>query len=101
MSLTKYEQETIINFNEGDKTAGVYTHNRALRHKLEKLARERPEDCRLKNVSRDGEAVDYIIPKSWVKITPTRILTDERREAMAETARKRFSGQKGKVTPLV
>lgn len=96
MSLSRYEQETIINFNEGDKTAGIYTHNRALRRKLEKLAQERPEDCRLEQVSRDGEAADYIIPKSWVKITPTRILTDERREAMADAARKRFYGQKAK-----
>lgn len=101
MSLTKYEQETILNFNEAEKEASVFTHNKALRRKLEKLAQERPEDCRLEKVSRDGEAVDYIIPKSWVKITPTRILTDERREAMAEAARNRFSGQKSKVTALV
>lgn len=101
MSLSRYEQETIINFNEGDKTAGVYTHNRVLRRKLEKLAQERPEDCRLEKVSRGGEAVDYIIPKAWVKITPARILTDEQRKAMADAARKRFSGPKGKGTALV
>ena len=28
MSLTLQEQETVILFNEAEKTAGVYTHNR-------------------------------------------------------------------------
>lgn len=29
MKLTKSEQETIINFNEAECTASVYTHNKA------------------------------------------------------------------------
>lgn len=33
--LTRYEQETTINFNEGEDTASVYTHNRSLIHRLE------------------------------------------------------------------
>jgi IS1 family transposase len=47
MNMARYEQETIINFNEEEKTAGIYTHNKALRQKLAALARDRPEDCRL------------------------------------------------------
>lgn len=31
MRLTNYERETIINFNEGEDTASVYTHNSTLR----------------------------------------------------------------------
>lgn len=45
MNLSLYEQETIINFNEADSTASVYTHNRALIRQLDKLAEERPGDC--------------------------------------------------------
>ena len=44
MNLTRYEQETIINFNEEEKTASVYTHNGTMRRRLEQLAQERPED---------------------------------------------------------
>ena len=84
MALTLYERETIINYNEGDKTAGVYTHNRALRRKLEKLATERPEECRLEKVSREGDAVDYIVPKSWVHIRPPRVTSEAQRVAAAE-----------------
>lgn len=92
-NLTRYEQETMINFNEEEATASVFTHNRTLRRKLEQLAQERPEECRPFRVSRWGEAVEYIIPKKWVKIIPPRILSDEQRATMAENARKRFLGQ--------
>lgn len=91
--LTNYERETTINFNETEAEASIFTHNGALHRKLEKLAQERPEECRPFRVSRWGEAVEYIIPKSWLKIHPPRILTDEQRAALAENARKRFLGQ--------
>ena len=68
MNMARYEQETIIGFNEEEKTAGIYTHNKVLRQKLEALARDRPEDCRLVKVSHSGRAVDYAIPKSWIRI---------------------------------
>ena len=35
MDLSLYEQETIIGFCEEEKTAGIYTHNKPLRRKLE------------------------------------------------------------------
>ena len=50
MNMARYEQETIISFNEEEKTAGIYTHNKMLRQKLAALARDRPEDCRLVKV---------------------------------------------------
>ena len=68
MDLSLYEQETIINFCEEEKTAGIYTHNKILRQKLAVLARDRPEDCRLVKASRSGRAVDYTIPKSWINL---------------------------------
>ena len=82
--LTRYEQETIVNFNEAEPVAGVYTHNKALRRKLEQWAQERPEECRLEKVTRFGEAVDYFVPKSWVHIYPPRQISEEQRAAMAE-----------------
>lgn len=82
--LTRYEQETIINFNEAETVAGVYTHNKGLRRKLERWAQERPEECRLEKVTRFGEAVDYFVPKSWIHIYPPRQISEEQRAAMAE-----------------
>lgn len=57
--LTNYERETIVNFNEGEDTASVYTHNKPLRRRLEQLAQERPEECRLFKVSHWDQAVEY------------------------------------------
>lgn len=88
MNLSLYEQETIINFNEADSTASVYTHNRALIRQLDKLAEERPGDCHREKTSHDGKAVDYIIPKAWVKIRPKRVLTDEQKEERRRNALK-------------
>ena len=43
MELLRIEQETIVLFNEAEATASVYTHNRKLREKLERMARKFPD----------------------------------------------------------
>lgn len=40
MTLSKYERETIINFNEEDKIATVYTMNKRLLSRLAKIAEQ-------------------------------------------------------------
>ena len=90
MNMARYEQETIIGFNEEEKAAVIYTHNKVLRQKLEALARDRPEDCRLVKVSHSGRAVDYAIPKSWVRIVSPRIASEAQKAALAR-ARKAAS----------
>ena len=90
MNMARYEQETIISFNEEEKTAGIYTHNKVLRQKLAALARDRPEDCRLVKASHGGRAVDYTIPKSWIRIVPPRIASEAQKAALAR-ARKTAS----------
>ena len=39
MKLTRYEKETIINFNEAEATANIYTHNGGLIRKLDAFSR--------------------------------------------------------------
>lgn len=81
--LDKYERETIINFNEAETTASVYTFNRSLQSKLNKLLSSNP-DISLKYS--DEERAEYIVPKKWIKVSPPRQvnLTDEQRAAAAE-----------------
>lgn len=82
MNLSRYEQETIINFNEEESTASVYTHNRTLRRKLDKLAADRPNDCKLYRVSHDGQAAaEFYVPKWWIKVSPPRTVSDAQRAA--------------------
>ena len=37
-SLSKYEQETVINFNAGEQRAVVYTRDKAVMRKLDALS---------------------------------------------------------------
>lgn len=80
MYVSRLEQETIIGFNEAEATASVYTHNGALKRKLEKLAKERPADVQLSRRYPEG-AVEYTIPKRRVRVNATRILSEAQREA--------------------
>lgn len=87
MKLSRYEQETIVSFNEEEQTASVYTHNRALRNRLQRLAQERPTECRLLNTGSGGRAADYSIPKGWLRIHPPRAaapLTEEQKQKRRE-----------------
>ena len=43
MSLSLYEQETIINYNQEDKTATCYTYDKALIRKLDHYAKHAKE----------------------------------------------------------
>ena len=73
MELSFYERETIINYNEGEPTASVYTHNKALRRTLDKLAQERPEDCRVDRVSHEGAAAGLSASVYIKSILPARM----------------------------
>ena len=77
-SLSKYEQETVINFNAGEQTAVVYTRDKAVMRKLDALVIAFPEVYKLV-----GETVidkTYSMPKSCVSYRKTRILDDKYRE---------------------
>ena len=63
MKLTAYERETIIDYNMAEAEASVYTHDKKLIARLEKLAAKYPEELRLKDRSLNGDAT-YIFPKS-------------------------------------
>ena len=46
MNLTKYEQETIINFNAGEKNATVFTLDSTVMRQLDSLVNEYPDTFR-------------------------------------------------------
>ena len=85
--LSRLEQETIILFNEQEQTAEVFTYNGRMRRELSALAETRPDE-----VKREGNET-YIIPKRWVKIRASRILTDEQREEYARRAARTLNRQ--------
>lgn len=58
MTLSKAEQETIINFSAADKTANIYTTDPTWIKKLEKLG-----------ATKLGDGVEIDVPKSWIKVS--------------------------------
>ena len=61
--LSKYEKETIINWNEAENTASIYTFNADLKRRLAEFSRKYPQLCRLERSTTEG-SVTYVMDKS-------------------------------------
>lgn len=81
--LTNMEKETIIIYNEADPSADVFTYNSTLQRRLADLEQQRPKEVtRTARDDTDGQtSVTYTLPKTWVKINPPRVLSEEQKEA--------------------
>ena len=91
MKLSNYEKETIILWNEAEKTASVYTHNITLQGQLAALCESHPEQARrIEDNGHGGLTVE--LPKKWVKITPPRALSPAQREVLERMNQKRWGG---------
>lgn len=76
MRLSAYERETIILFNETSEPAEVFTYNKKMIRKLERLAQKFPDEFRLKSDNGAG-GMAYIVPKNRILIsTPKRKVAD-------------------------
>ena len=76
MKLSAYERETIILFNETSEPAEVFTYNKRMIRKLERLAKMIPDEFRLKSDNGTG-GMTYIVPKNRILIsTPKRKVAD-------------------------
>ena len=56
---SKYEKETIINFNEAEDTANIYTFNADLKRRLAEFSRKYPLLCRLEHSTAEGSAFRF------------------------------------------
>lgn len=87
MSLSRIEQETIILFNEADKTATIDTCNTSLINRMDQYCAEDKLCCLVK---KDKYGAKYVCPKSWVKVRRPRQLSDEQKRELAVRARHNF-----------
>lgn len=92
-SLSRYEQETIIRFDEEGPEAKLYTASPVWMRKMDKLTAENPADFReIRAEKCQGEicAKTYTFPKSLITIrTKARAssMTEEQKAAAAERIR--------------
>lgn len=89
--MTKYEQETIINFNEDEAVASIYTYNKSLIRKLDEMCLVDPNITHVK----EGEGwKEYSLPKKWIKVHRPKHYSEEMREKMRIRALKNLHGEK-------
>ena len=84
--LSKYEKETIINWNEAENLASVYTFNASLKRRLADFSRKYPLLCRLERSTPEG-SVTYVLDKSRLSIRLVPPYSEERKAAAREYAK--------------
>ena len=81
-SLSAYEQETVINFNAGEKHACLYTRDQRVMRELDDLVYRFPKVYHLDSQSDTNKT--YSFPKFCVSYRKPRMLTEEQREKARE-----------------
>ena len=89
MKLSNIEKETVINFNEAERTASVYTHNAALKRQLSELCQTHPEQVR-QTADNGWGGLTFEFPKKWLKVSPPRKPTPAQLEVLARMTQKRM-----------
>lgn len=79
--LTRYEMETTINFNAEEGTAVLYTRDKAVMRRLDKLVEEFPEIY--KCIRETGIDKTYEFPKMYAIPKRPRIMSEEQRAKLA------------------
>lgn len=77
--------ENYIEWIRGDKIAAITLSQGRYKTKIERLAKERPDECQIIERNDDGSLFAHV-PVSWVKISPPRecTLSEEQRREAAE-----------------
>ena len=82
MKLSKYEQETIINFNVAESDAVVFTRDKAVIRKLDALVTEFPEVY--KCIGETDIDKTYSMPKQYVSYRKPRRVSEEIKKQRVE-----------------
>ena len=79
--LSNVERETVVLFNEAERTANIYTHNPALKAQLLELCRSYPEQVR-QTAANDWGGLTFELPKKWLRVKPPRVLSPAQRAVL-------------------
>jgi hypothetical protein len=80
--ITKYEMETIINYNREEPTANIYTHDAKMIKKITMLCEKHPDD--FKFIKSDGDASFFEINKKYICINAPKKFSAEVRQQYAD-----------------
>ena len=82
--LSRIEQETIINSNNAEKMAEVYTADPVMIRKLDKMVEKYPNTYKV--IKQDDESKTYQFPKKLIRFGApvTRVYTEEEKAKLRE-----------------
>ena len=86
-TLTKYEKETIILYNQSNERVNISTYDPALRRKLKEYATKYPDLCQRMDKGKYPDYAEYEIDKDRLSVRFTPPYSEERKQAAAERAR--------------
>lgn len=84
--LSRYEQETIINFNVAESDAVVFTRDKAVMRKLDALVNEFPEVY--KCIGETDIDKTYSMPRQYVSYRKPRRISEAKREQARQAMNK-------------
>ena len=96
MKLTRQEQETIINFDNGSQTASIYTASPQIMRRLEALAAAYPEHYRLTGQTEVSKT--YSCDKKLITLRKPRKQNEAHREWASERMRQQNLQKKAVVS---
>ena len=76
--LLPAERETIITFNDADKTANIYSTSQTWINKIKKFDGWRE----------NGPGVEVDVPKKWIRVQRPNVCSEEAREKRREAMKK-------------
>ena len=80
MKLSRYERESILNYNAGEQTATLYTRDKAIMRKLDIFVADHLDTYKL--IKQDEVSKNYSFPKSYVSYRkPRAVSTGQRNRA--------------------
>lgn len=85
------EQETVIVYNQAEKTAQVFTYNPTLQRKLAEYEKDNPE---VRLIRKGSGYKEYEVPKKWIKVAPPRKVSESQKKAAAERMTKMQAAKK-------
>lgn len=78
--------ENVIEFIKDEARATVTFSQGRYKSRIKKLAAKRPEECQIVAENQDGSMCAHI-PVEWIRINPSKELSDSERERLSNHAR--------------
>ena len=94
-TLTKYEKETVLLYNQSHDPITISTYDPGLRRRLREFAARYPELCRRVDKQKYPDYAEYEIQKERVSIRLLPPMSEEKRRVASEKAKAAGLGNKG------